>query len=134
MEGQRQGLGRLISVHMIAPVHVQRAMFVAVLSFMFFLTMMFAFYVFQNVLYFLLSTAFIIVYLIMMFSIVMQRRSNVEIYENGLKYKKKSVRWEEIKSVEPTGSIQADKRVTIQIPTTLTDFDRVIALIRSRVS
>ena len=37
-------LGRHISTHVIAPAYVQRAVFMAVLSFMFFLAMMFAFF------------------------------------------------------------------------------------------
>jgi Ca2+/Na+ antiporter len=131
VELQKQVLGRLVSVHVIAPAYVQRAIFVAVLSFMFFLSMMFAFYVFKNVLYFLLSTAFLIVYLITMFSIVMQRRSNVEIYENGIRYRKKSLLWSQIAGVGADGAIEAvDKRKNFRIPTTLGDFDRVLAAIR----
>ena len=113
--------------------HVQRAVFAAVLSFMFFLTMMFAFYVLRSPLYFLLSTAFLIVYLITMFSIVLQRRSNLEIYENGLKYKKKTLLWHQVKGVQPSGAVEAvDNRKNLQLPTTLTDLDRVVATIRQR--
>jgi Ca2+/Na+ antiporter len=128
---QKQGLGRLVSVHVIAPAYVQRAVFVAVLAFMFFMTMMFAFYVLQSALYFLLSTAFLIVYLLTMFSIVIQRRSNVEIYENGIKYKKNSLLWEQISAIGADGTIKAvDKRKNVRIPTTLADFDTVLASIR----
>lgn len=56
------------------PAHVQRAVFIAVLSFMFFLAMMFAFYIRQSVLYFLLATAFLIVYIVTMISFVRMRR------------------------------------------------------------
>ena len=120
---------------MIAPAYVQRAIFVAVLAFMFFLSMIFAFYVFKNVLYFLLSTAFLIVYLLTMFSIVMQRRSNVEVYENGLKYRKKSLLWGQIELIEADGRVEAvDKRKNFRIPTTLADFDRVLAVIRRHIS
>ena len=57
------------------PAQVQRAVFIAVLSFMFFLAMMFAFYIRQSVSYFLLATAFLIVYIVTMISFVRLRRS-----------------------------------------------------------
>src|SRR5437773_12397915 len=44
------------------PAQVQRAVFIAVLSFLFFLAMMIVFYIRQSMLYFLLATAFLIVY------------------------------------------------------------------------
>lgn len=57
------------------PAQVQRAVFIAVLSFMFFLAMMFALYIRQSVSYFLLATAFLIVYIVTMISFVRLRRS-----------------------------------------------------------
>ena len=57
------------------PAQVQRAVFIAVLSFLFFLAMMIVFYVRQSMLYFLLATAFLIVYIITMISFVRLRRS-----------------------------------------------------------
>lgn len=56
------------------PAQAQRAAFVAVLSFLFFLAMMFAFYIRQSMLYFLLATAFLIIYIITMISFVRLRR------------------------------------------------------------
>jgi len=53
---------------------VQRAAFVAVLSFMFFLAMMFAFYIRQSMLYFLLATGFLVLYLITMASFLRLRK------------------------------------------------------------
>jgi hypothetical protein len=58
----------------VAAAKVQRAIFVAVLSFMFFLAMMFAFYIRQSMLYFLLATAFLIVYIVMMVSLLRLRK------------------------------------------------------------
>lgn len=57
------------------PAQVQRAVFIAVLSFLFFLAMMFAYYVRQSLLYFLLATAFLIVYFVTMISFVRLRRN-----------------------------------------------------------
>lgn len=54
---------------------LQRAVFIAVLSFLFFLAMMFAFYLRQSILYFLLATAFLFVYIVTMISFVRLRRS-----------------------------------------------------------
>jgi len=54
---------------------LQRAVFIAVLSFLFFLAMMVAYYIRQSPLYFLLATAFLIIYLAMMISFVRLRRS-----------------------------------------------------------
>jgi len=58
----------------VSAVQLQRASFVAVLSFLFFLAMMFAYYTRQSALYFLLATAFLIVYIITMVSIFRLRR------------------------------------------------------------
>jgi hypothetical protein len=56
------------------PAVIQRAVFIAVLSFLFFLAMMFAYYIRQSVVYFLLATAFLIVYIVTMISFVRLRR------------------------------------------------------------
>lgn len=77
---------------------MQRATFVAVLSFLFFLAMMFGFYLRQNIGYFLLATAFLLIYLLTMFSWVYQRRSMVRIYKNGIRYRRIAVPWDEIAS------------------------------------
>ena len=58
-----------------SPAQLQRAAFVAVLSFLFFLAMMLLFYIRQSFLYFLLATAFLIVYIVMMISLVRLRRN-----------------------------------------------------------
>ena len=58
----------------VPPAHIQRAVFIAVLSFLFFLAMMFAFYIRQSMLYFLLASGFLIVYIVTMISFVRLRR------------------------------------------------------------
>lgn len=63
-----------INDHPVTHVAKQRAAFVAVLSFLFFLSMMFAYYIRQSLLYFLLATAFLIVYVITMISLFRLRR------------------------------------------------------------
>lgn len=59
----------------ISPTQLQRAVFIAVLSFLFFLAMMFVYYIRQSALYFLLATAFLFVYIVTMISFVRLRRS-----------------------------------------------------------
>jgi hypothetical protein len=58
----------------VPPAQIQRAVFVAVLSFMFFLTMMLAFFIRQSMLYFLLATAFLVVYVVTMISFLKLRK------------------------------------------------------------
>lgn len=53
---------------------LQRAAFLAVLSFLFFMAMMLAYYLRGSVVYFLLATAFLIVYLITMISVLRLRQ------------------------------------------------------------
>ena len=57
-----------------SPAQLQRAAFIAVLSFLFFLAMMFTYYLRQSLLYFLLATAFLVVYVITMISLFRLRR------------------------------------------------------------
>lgn len=95
-----QNLGKLESAHGVAPAYLQRAAIIAVVSFVFFLVMLLGFYIRQNLGYFLLSTAFLIVYIFMMFGLLTQRRSVLKIYENGFSYKNFASRWDEIDSIQ----------------------------------
>jgi len=126
-------LGKLIAVHGVAPAHLQRAVFIAVLSFMFFIAMIFAFYILQNILYFLLSTAFLIVYLITMFAIIRQRRSAVEVFENGVKYRKQAARWSEIEAIKADGTIEISGNESIVIPSSMSDFSGLMAFLKGRM-
>lgn len=92
--------GKLESTHGIAPAFLQRAVIVAVLSFLFFMAMMLGFYLRQNIGYFLLASAFLLVYVLTMFGWLMMRKYNVKIYENGITYKKFEAVWSEIENVE----------------------------------
>ena len=93
-------LGKLVSVHGISPAFLQRAVIIAVLSFVFFLAMLLAFYAWQKLGYFLLSTAFLIVYIVTMFSWVLLRKNVLKIYKNGLSYKNFKARWDEIERLD----------------------------------
>ncbi|MEP6849725.1 MAG: hypothetical protein ABI999_12785 [Acidobacteriota bacterium] len=132
MPDSTKDLGKLIGSHGIAPVFIQRAVVISIISFLFFLAMMLGFYLRQNLGYFLLATAFLLVYLITMFSWMMQRKTELRIFENGLSFKKKSIRWTEIKQVGDDGVLDANDGTKMTFPRSLRDFDAVINTIRAR--
>lgn len=99
-------LGKLESVHPTSPVYLQRAAVLAILSFVFFLAMLVAFTVWQNFMYFWMSTAFLVVELFTLFGWFTQRKNEVKIYENGFKYKKQTWLWSDVKSISVTGENQ----------------------------
>ena len=125
-------LGKLVAVYAMAPAYIQRAFFIVVLSFLFFLAMMVVFYIRQNIMYFLLATAFLIVYLVTLFSWFVQRRSVVQVYENGISFKKQTAVWDEIADVDDIGVISLKDNQKITLPKALYDFEGVIGFIRSK--
>ena len=139
--GINADLGRAVSKHPTAAVFVQRAAIVALISFVFFLLMLVGFSIRQHFGYFLLASAFLVVYLFTMFGWWVQKRSVLTIYENGLSYKKFRNRWSDITAAEETadakGSITIkltdNKRRTVTIPPTLDRSDRVVQQVRSNV-
>lgn len=132
MPDSTKNLGKLIRSHGISPVFIQRAVVISVISFLFFLVMMLGFYLRQNLGYFLLATAFLLVYLITMFSWMMQRKTELRIFENGLSFKKKSIRWDEIKHLGDDGVIDTNDGTKMTIPGSLRDFVAVMNTIRAK--
>ena len=126
--------GRIISTHPIAPMYVQRAVFIAVLSFLFFLGMMVAFYIRQSILYFLLATAFLIVYLVTMFSWFMQRKAVVYVYERGFGFKDRSLGWDEIDSIDYEQKIIVNPKngKPLEFPSTISEPAALVRYIRFR--
>src|SRR4051812_12924482 len=94
-----QDLGKLQSVHGIAPAFLQRAAIIVIVSFVFFLVMIIAFSVRQNIGYFVLASAFLIVQLITLFGWIMQKRVKFKLFENGFTYRKHVCTWKEIESM-----------------------------------
>jgi hypothetical protein len=84
MTQQTLKLGKLERVHGISPASLQRALILIILSFIFFLAMLIAFSIRQQIGYFILATAFLIVKLFTLFGWMMQRKKAVLLYENGL--------------------------------------------------
>ena len=127
-------LGKVVAVHPVEAAYQQRAVFVAVLSFVFFIAMMIAFYVRQSILYFLLATAFLIVYLVMMFSLFVQRKSIVRVYEGGFEFKDRSLAWDEIESIKSDGQIVVIPKngKPIFFPSTISEPDALVRHMRFR--
>ena len=133
MPASENQLGKLVAVHSLAAEHVQRAVFIAVLSFIFFLAMMIVFYIRQNVLYFLLASAFLVVYLVTLFSWLVQRRSVVKIFQGGISFKKNTLAWDEINGIDVYGIVALKNQKQIVLPKMLNDLDGVFRAIRSNI-
>lgn len=91
-----RNLGKTVSVHGVAPATLQRVAVVAMLSFVFFLAMLVAFYIRQHLGYFLLSTGFLVVYILTMIGWIAMRRHELRIHENGIACRKFEASWSEI--------------------------------------
>lgn len=92
-------LGKLQGVYGTSPIFLQRAAIVAVVSFLFFLAMLVAFSIRQNIGYFLLATAFLFVQLFTLFGWITQRKNELKLFENGFTYRKHTCFWDEIESM-----------------------------------
>jgi ABC-type bacteriocin/lantibiotic exporter with double-glycine peptidase domain len=109
-----------------------------VLSFFFFMATLVLFYLQQQLMYFVLASAFLIVYIFTMIGWVMQKRNTVSIHENGIAYRKFAVRWDEISSVKSdpqTGiTLMTTDGGSTTIGKSVADIGRVAMLIRQKVS
>ncbi len=126
----------MISTHTTSPVFLQRAAIVAVVSFLFFLAMLIAFYVRQHIGYFFLSTAFLIVYIFTLVGWVVQKRNAVGIYQNGIKYKKFRAAWDEIAGVKADQAgleLTKGKREKVLISSSMLRFDSIVRAVRQGV-
>ncbi|HEX8287915.1 MAG TPA: DUF6585 family protein [Pyrinomonadaceae bacterium] len=95
-----KSLGKFQRVYGTSPVYLQRAAIIAVVSFVFFLAMLIAFSIRQNIGYFLLATAFLLVQLLTLFGWITQRKNELKLYENGFEYRKNVYLWNEIKTTK----------------------------------
>jgi Ca2+/Na+ antiporter len=139
MTEKTSNLGKIIGVYGIAPAYLQRTVIIAVLSFLFFLITMVMFSMWKNFLYFFLSTAFLVVYLLTMLGWLMLRKNILKIYENGLTYRKFAARWDEIAAVETntkngktTCEIQTTKGGKIALTETIYQVEQAIKLIEAK--
>lgn len=137
MAGSSKALGKIISIHGVQPALVQRAAIVAVLAFIFFLAMLVGFSIRQNLGYFVLSCAFLVVEIFTLMGLFAHRRTILQIFEKGLCYKKECRGWSEIGSITPekTGVKIACKDGTeIIIPNTLQHIDYALKTISSSIN
>ena len=131
-------LGKLISSHGISPVYLQRAAIVAVISFLFFMAGLLFFYIQQTITYFILSSAFLVVYIFTMIGWVLQKKNTVSLYENGITYRKFGSTWSDLKSV--TSSAESGITLTksdgesVTIGKTAADVDKIAVEIRRHLS
>jgi len=130
----KKQLGRLIAVHPISPAHLQRAVLLAILSFIFFMSMMFAFYLLKNLVFFLLATAFLMIYLATMYSFITGRKKTVEVFENGLRIGKTSAIWSDVESVDDTAGIQLTNGKKLEIPRSICEREVLMTLVRGNLS
>ena len=131
-------LGPLLSSHGTSPATLQRAAIVTILSFLFFLSMLLVFYARQQMVYFVLSTAFLVVYIFTMIGWVMQKRNVVSVYENGITYRKFSSTWDELQSVkaDPASGISLMKTIgeSVTIPQTVAGLPQILEVIKSHLA
>ena len=130
-------LGSVVSVHGTSGVFLQRAAIIAILSFFFFMSTLVVFYVRQQIVYFILSTAFLIVYIFTMIGWVMQKRNTVTIYENGIGHRSFVAAWDEIQSVKAESNagitIVKTNAESVTIPKTIADVDQIALTIRNHL-
>jgi hypothetical protein len=130
----RSELGRLVAIYAISAAYQQRAVFVSVLSFVFFVAMMIGFYVRENIGYFILASAFMVLYMVMMFSWLWARRNVVEVFEGGFKYRSNDVSWDQIDNISDDAKVLLKDGGTISLPEALEGSRQLIASIRGHLS
>lgn len=109
MSEQTTQLGKLEGVYGVSPIYLQRALIIIALSFIFFLAMLVAFSIREQIGYFILATVFLVIKLVMLFGWIMNRKKEVKLYEKGLIIGKQTLRYDEIKTVE-LKQIKKDKQ------------------------
>lgn len=129
-------LGNLISVHPVSPAAVLRVIVVAVLSFVFFMGTLVAFYSSGRAVFFLLSSGFLVIYVLTMIGWFALRKIELRIFEGGFVYKKSTVSWNQIESVERVPKkglrIQVSGHLPVMVPESLSDLNKIEAFVISR--
>ncbi len=141
MTEQQQNLGRVVSQHTIAAIYLQRAAIVALLSLFFFLAMLFAFYIRRHFGYFLLSTGFLVIYIVTFISWTFQKKNVLTICQNGIRYKKFSANWRQIKEARVVSEKGGRLRLELTkgpmekavVPSSLTAFDHICTVVGEKV-
>ena len=125
-------LGRLDAVHRVDPAYMQRAVFITLLSFLFFFGTTMVLYYRGGLVYFVLSTAFLIIYLLSLFSIFRLRRAELRVYESGFSFRGRAVFWSSISSIDDGGLVTFTDKKTIVLPRSLSGFGDIVSDLRRR--
>ena len=115
---------------------MQRAAIVGVLSLLFFFATLIAFYIRQDFPFFLLATAFLIVYVFTMIGWWMQKRNALYIYDRGITYRKFSAEWVSIVGFESNQdglTVTTAKGETATISRSIAGIDQVESYVRFRI-
>lgn len=132
---ENKDLGQLIAVHGTSSAYLQRAAIVSILSFLFFMAGLILFYIAQRFLYFLLSSAFLIVYIFTMAGWLLQRRNAVSIHEKGLVYKDRRIKWADVTGIARNRDkglqIDLNGQEPVSLPPSIQALDRIEAFVRS---
>lgn len=123
-------LGKLVGVYGVAPAILQRAVFLAVLSFLFFLSMMIVYYIRDSPLFFLLATAFLLVYVVTDLSSTTASRYR-PIIRAWNRVQETRLAWDEIGAVADDGRITVTTGKSLQVPQTLDRLPELLRLIRA---
>ncbi|MEO8649748.1 MAG: hypothetical protein ABI539_11340 [Acidobacteriota bacterium] len=130
----QKDLGRLVSEHGTSPNFLHRMVIVAALSMFFFLFMLVTFFLRQQIIFFMLSSAFLVLYVLSMAAILVQRRKKLQIFENGLTYKKFTAVWDDIRSIrsEPGSGITITRLdgATVQLGSSIAGLEQAARAIR----
>lgn len=136
---RNKSAGKLIGLYSTSPMAMQRAAILAFVSFIFFIVMLLMFYIRPQLVYFLLSSTFLIVHIITLTGMWMQKNNSVRVFTEAVAYKKTTVFWENVISAE----ISADRALDLQyledgnektmtIPRSISNLDNLAAFILSK--
>ena len=91
-------------------------------------------YIRPNLVYFLLASAFLVIYLAMMSSFFMARKKTVEVYEKGLRIGRETIAWGDIDLIDDDGAItNTATRKTTVIASSIVRRDELLAYVKAQL-
>lgn len=136
MRKKEKHLGSFECDFSISPLYLARVIFVAALSFVFFLAMLLGFYVREQIGYFILSSAFLVVYLLTMFGWFVLKRQKLKIHELGISYRRAKILWNEITNIEDLDErsflIEGSDGSALQISDAVSESAKVREIVRRK--
>lgn len=138
MKKKRKQLGHIERTFEISPLYLARVIFVAALSFVFFLAMLFGFYVREQIGYFILSSAFLVVYLMTMVGWLLLKRQRLEIHSNGVSYRRNRILWDEVVGIDGVDGksfrIRASDGTVIQVSDAVSNWQEVRKILAEKTA